>query len=177
MFFKELTEIKNWSVVAEIVADKLKNNYPEIFQRKTNHSLIYLPIDILDLIRPRLVEMFLPLNINFKSAAVFVMYNNKDAELHADNFAENYRINIPIINCEGSKTQYFEVSESIYYQNSFYRIKLPSSTSQIKFLNEFELQCPTIISVNDFHKVLLGKNVPRISLTLSFYEDISFLLS
>lgn len=176
MLFRELNEIKNWEIISEIVANKLEIHYPEIYKRSTNHSLIYLPIDIVQSIMPKLSHIFLPLNINIKNIALFVMYSDEHGILHSDNVVENYRINIPVINCEGSKTEYYEVSDSIYYQNSFYKIKLPAPESKIKFLDQFELTCPTVMSVNNFHKILLGKNVPRISLTISFYEDISFLL-
>jgi hypothetical protein len=87
------------------------------------------------------------------------------------------RLNIPILNCEGSLTcfynlppqilnDYTEANDGAKFWSEHYRNTIPSVT-------RVELIQPTILRVSEPHTVFTeSKNYPRICITVSFKEDV-----
>jgi len=176
ILFKKINNIQGWESIAQFIRGELEKNYSDIYYRRTNLSFNKLPIQLYIPLQKMIDSLFISYNLHLSMAAVYVTYTDSQGALHSDNAPTEYRINIPILNCEGSSTDYYHVAEFEYYTNSKYKIKIPKSESNIVLLDSFTLDGPTIVSVNNFHRVRVTDKVPRISLTLDFKEDLSFLL-
>lgn len=135
-------------------------------------------IDVLNAV-PELQELFDHLNIKIKKIS-FVTSFQKIGMIHIDDVATapNARINLPIKNCEGSETIFYTSSKPTKL------MKLPSGIVYYGLEDEhcqradsFTLKKPTVIRPKELHQVVLhDDNIPRISCTLEFYEDIEGLL-
>lgn len=111
-----------------------------------------------------------------------VSYSLDDFSIHIDTKSKNShlcRINLPILNCEGTLTEYYTGGEyEIFNQSndkSYFKIK-PDGKSVIK-VDEIEIIKPTVIRVQEPHRVITNLNkVPRITMTLKMNKDPVFLL-
>jgi hypothetical protein len=175
-FYKELNDIDNWQELTNFVLYEIQHKYADVFNRINNLSYIELPEEFFVGLKPKIDKVFEKYNIHCKLAAVYVTYEDKHGDIHCDNRPENYRINLPVLNCQNTKTQFYSVSSFRWYRNSLYIVKLPAHGADVKLIDEFELSMPTVVSVNDWHCVKVSNQLPRISLTLSFEEDLQFLI-
>ena len=110
---------------------------------------------------------------------LFILGNRSN--LHSDhttglNSGVNVRLNIPILNCNGSLTCFYEFPEE--YVNECIVSETGTKTwnseliKKIDPVTSFQLSQPTLLRTSSPHIVLCLKNkVPRISMTISFYED------
>ena len=126
---------------------------------------------------PELVEMFKPLNITPILAGFFVT-RTETGTIHIDDSFVPIRINIPVLNCEHTKTKYFKVSgfsETRFQSNK--KRYFEYSSENAEEVDSFELTQPVAMRVLEPHQVVsYTKNLPRISFTVAFKEDLSFLL-
>lgn len=108
--------------------------------------------------------------------------NNKNTSLHTDhtsglNNGVEYRLNIPIKNCEGSYTCFYDIPK----ENLNDHITTDGGTKQwviefekLKPITIVELISPTILHTSYPHAVIgITNKLPRIAMTISFNEDIS----
>ena len=116
--------------------------------------------------------------------AAFVMHRTGDGPLHIDNFTYETRINFPILNCAGTRTQFYtgrnEDGVKHYSSNNSSAgttVKIPKTASTV-LLDEVEVDCVTVLRVNTAHSIWMPPNAPkpRITLTLGFDKDPTFLL-
>jgi hypothetical protein len=117
-----------------------------------------------------------------KEMSILVLRENQQSSLHIDhtaglNHGVKARINLPILNCEGSTTAFYDLQPG-YAENYItnaggtktwpqdYRYKLrPAST--------VELNSPTILRTSAPHTVFCNTGkFPRISLTVSMVNDV-----
>ena len=117
-----------------------------------------------------------------KEIAILFLWENEYGSLHTDhttglNNGVEARLQIPVLNTEGSRTAYFELNEREFKNHKvneggtriwpeFYRQK-------IKPVTYVELLEPAIIRTNVPHTVYCDTNkYPRITMTVSFKEDL-----
>jgi hypothetical protein len=174
-YYLKLNSIPNWQYIQSNALEYLKNN-TVIYERKKGLSFCEVS-DFYNDNRKLINDCFRKINLNVISTAFYVTYNNDQGSLHSDNSKFQARINIPILNCENSYTEYYTVSKTRFYTNDRYTIKLPEHDAIIELVDRVELTCPTIIRVNEFHKITIGNQTPRISLTIGFDHDPIYLLT
>lgn len=107
---------------------------------------------------------------------------NDNSTLHIDhtcglNAGVKARLNIPLLNCAGSMTAFYSYSDIIKYPYTTNAggTKTWSSSARLHLtpVTTIELNQPTILRTSEPHTVLNKNNkYPRISLTISFEEDI-----
>lgn len=129
---------------------------------------------------PEILTAFDRYNIKpIKYVAVVARANNHIG-LHVDATDENCRINIPILNCEGAKTQFFAggLFERNYNRFGTPYNELVGDVKNIVKADEVELTKATVIRVLVPHLVKVNSvKIPRIALSIKFDVDPEFLLN
>lgn len=143
---------------------------------------------------PYVQEFFDQFNLTVGSFAFFFC-SNKVSAIHVDQpdvpskwgVNTQTRINIPVINCEGSTTRYY-ISQGDQILNDIPSAQRGSATDTVikaghfkeetcTEVDRFILDVPTLIRVDVPHNVVVeGWRFPRISATIGFYEDPTPLL-
>jgi hypothetical protein len=87
------------------------------------------------------------------------------------------RINFPLLNCEGTKTSFFEFNERQFNSHTLTKggaKKWPEWYGEkFKPCSEVELNQPTVIRTTAPHAIhSISNNFPRISLSISFKDDV-----
>jgi hypothetical protein len=175
ILFKEL-EILGWEILQKDVIEFLSKNI-DIYNRSKNISLIPIPIDYFFKLKLIVDKLFSIYNIKCIKIFLYVMNKNEDGSLHNDNSKFDYRINLPILNCKKTYTEFYSVNKFRYYQNTHYTIKLPEENAEINLIDKLELKKPTLVNVNEFHRIVMNeKNAPRISMSILFDKKLNFLI-
>lgn len=125
---------------------------------------------------PEIIKMFEPLRITPKNLSIVTTYT--DADIHVDYTPYDFRINFPILNCDNTETKFWKSSCPPILKT------LPNGINYRAFEESTcELQCSfclnraAILRVTEPHSIKIDKkNIPRISATIAFYENIEFLL-
>jgi hypothetical protein len=128
---------------------------------------------------PDIQMMFDHLNIRVKKI-VIVSTNNTSMEdcIHRDHTEDSSRINIPIYNCENSVTNFYSSNKSQsmnYLDNgvSYYKI----NRADCELVDTMTLTRPAVLHVQSLHQVVVNSpNTTRLAATVSFFEDIDYLL-
>jgi hypothetical protein len=105
------------------------------------------------------------------------MWDNKDCLPHKDYTDSIARVNFPILNCEGTRTVFYDNLKSK-------RLILPTGAPFYMTMNKdyvevdsVEVTQATIVRISEGHSVIMNEEkFPRITLTLSFTPDIGLLL-
>ena len=126
---------------------------------------------------PELLEMIRPLNLTIRYVAFFIS-TISDNVIHNDHSPVDYRINLPVLNCENTETKFFtsidEPERKLQDNGVTYYIYDPNKCTHVE---SYYLNCPVVLRVNELHQVIHNPiKIPRISFTMAFYEDISYLL-
>ncbi len=124
-------------------------------------------------------KMFSPLNLTIKRISLIKSGNTSFNDgVHKDSVPEKVRINIPILNCENSVTNFYKTNKEpiqkltpngipYYYFN----------TNDCELVDSFCLTQPAAINIHALHQVVVTKpNIVRISCTIAFNENIEYLL-
>lgn len=87
------------------------------------------------------------------------------------------RLNVPVLYCEESVTCFYELDEKIFnsHETTLGGTKYWSDELRKKLnpVSQISLQQPTILRTSEPHTVFCnGKKFPRVSLTISFREDL-----
>jgi hypothetical protein len=130
---------------------------------------------------PEIITMFSSLNIT--PIRVSLIVAKKGAGIHRDTYIKGTptpiaRINIPILNCQDSETRFWSTTAEP-------KLEFLSNGTPYRYLDEkdcvlesiLNLDKPTVLRVTEPHSIVVGKKVPRISLTVEFEEDIEYLLN
>jgi len=112
------------------------------------------------------------------------LFGNSGTTLHTDHtFGLNNRVkarlNIPILNTEGSKTCFYDIPTKYKYEVSVGGTKVWSRELEniLSPVTSVEVVEPTILRISEPHIVTcISKKIPRITLTISFKDDIVRLL-
>jgi len=138
---------------------------------KTNSGFYMLPYLITSI--PELKNCFEGFRVF--DAASYIMFNNQAGKPHKDHTPLKARVNIPILNCENTLTEFWqpqlgEQSEIIQQPNG-----LPYESydnCKLDLVHSVCIDQPTVIRVREIHSVrLLSEKIPRITLTLMLYPD------
>jgi hypothetical protein len=149
---------------------------PRVFRRETGANLNKLVHKDLLSECPCLADVLAPYGLKCVEAYAFVMYDQASCSIHSDAIPQQARLNIPILNCEGTLTKFYECEK---------QIQVPHFTG-VKVFNYFgcrevasvEVTQPTLLRVSMPHYVALspGQPLPRITISLGFDRDPVFLL-
>jgi hypothetical protein len=125
---------------------------------------------------PELLTFFKEVNLTPRRVAITAAIT--DIGIHRDDTSVPVRINIPVLNCQGSQTKFW--STSVEPKLMFLTNGVPYrylDETDCELMATLELDSPTVLRVKEPHSVYVGEKVPRISLTLEFEEDIEYLLN
>jgi hypothetical protein len=123
---------------------------------------------------PELLTMFKPLGLDVVMVGFFIMHY-KIGSIHTDGTDVPIRINFPILNCENTETRYFRTSGPSKSQAQ------PNGNSYVQFhpdycevVDSFKLTQAVAMRVLEPHQVVVNHdNLPRISCTVAFKQDLS----
>jgi hypothetical protein len=162
----------------KVACEKLKNYAMENASKIKNFWTFLNTPKLLKLF-PEVQSMFDPLNITIKQISLITSNNTSIRDgIHRDHTNCNVRINIPIMNCEGSVTNFYSsnaepqkllLSNGIpYYQIDYNKCVLVDS---------FCLEKPAALRIREPHQVIASsQQSPRVSCTIEFVENIDYLL-
>lgn len=129
---------------------------------------------------PEILTAFDRYNIKPIKYVAVIARENHHVGLHIDATDEKCRINIPILNCEGARTQFFTGG---LFERRYTRLGTPYNAligdeENLIQADEVELTKATVIRVLVPHLVKVNsEKIPRIALTLKFDVDPEFLLN
>lgn len=116
-----------------------------------------------------------------KEMSVLTLFNDSST-LHIDhesgaNFGVKARLNIPLLHCEGSYTEFFDMSEETFNKHKrtggntlYWSTEIRNTEKPVTMV---ELIQPTILRTSEPHTVKCTNcKFPRISLTISFKDDV-----
>lgn len=105
--------------------------------------------------------------------AVHALHRQSESSPHYDSVTPQTRINIPLLNCVGSKTEFYEDPKSKIFLNPHNPsvAYTAESADQLTKIDEVEVDYATILRVSALHSVVLGPNVPRFTLTIGFEDN------
>ena len=126
---------------------------------------------------PEIGESFRKHGLFPEDASIYVTFNNLDSIPHKDYTDSIGRINIPILNYEGTFTTFYQDIKSkrlvlptgspfyMTYNNDFYEV------DRMLFEN------PAIVRISEGHNILMDETrAPRVTLTISTTPDAGLLL-
>jgi hypothetical protein len=178
-YYKKI-EIDFYNELVSDTLNYLKNQKPDIYNRKINATYYILDINEFKQFCPKLDLAFSRYNIICDFAVAFVMKTNRDSPLHIDNYTRgDARINIPILNTKGTYTRFY--TGGIFKEIINPITKVPALTLKnidgLQRVDSVEIDQATVIRVNEPHDIFMDvNNSPRITLTLCFDKDPVFLL-
>ena len=125
---------------------------------------------------PELVAALREHGLFYEDANVYVMWNNQDALPHKDYTGAIARLNIPILNCEGTWTTFYKNLQTR-------RLMLPTGNPYYLTTNKdyeeatrVEMLKPAICRISEGHSVIMDEERrPRIMLTVSTIPDCGLL--
>lgn len=127
---------------------------------------------------PEIKTAFNEIGLNPVFGALLAMHRQEESSPHYDTVTPQVRINLPLLNCDGSSTEFYEDRDTKVFLNPHnpsvaYIAEDPSVLTKI---DEVEVNYATILRVSALHRVILGPNVPRFTLTVGFDYDGTDLL-
>ena len=164
----------------EEVAEKIKTFLmPRPYLYDFNNNGPWANANVTELIAevPALVKLFEPLNLTIKDVGFFSL-SSTTCNIHRDACEEPIRINIPILNCEGTVTRFFKSTKPpiLTTQPNGIPYEMEDSSGCI-LVASAEVIIPTLLRVREPHNVVLfHNNYPRITCTIKFNEDLEHLL-
>ena len=173
MIYYKKIEIDNFEVITQKTL--------EFIQSKDNINRVgfyWLPWTEYSEYCPEILTAFSRYGLEPIGAAT-ITFNTYKPSIHIDDVFHECRINLPVLNCEGSATEFYEGGEFIaahtVEKKSPYYVLDPTS-SPVK-VDEVEIIQPTVIRVRAPHCVRTNpETLPRISLSVAFTVDPVFLL-
>ena len=178
LYYKKI----NISYYDEIVNHSLNyiKQIPEIFYRQRPAASFY-ELRLTDFFGqvPEIEKSFKELDLQCIRAAVYVMYNATHTSIHKDTLYPLARINIPLLNCNNTYTEFYEnVITTVRKNPDSGIVSYQASNNDYKLADRVELTQATLLRVSEAHKVHIDETVvPRIALTLGFYPNPIFLLN
>lgn len=126
---------------------------------------------------PELLTMFKPMGLDIVMIGFFIMHY-KIGSIHTDGTTVPIRINFPILNCEDSETRYFKTAgPSIVQEQANGNGYVQYHPDHCEVVDSFKLTQAVAMRVLEPHQVIVyHDNLPRISCTVAFKQDLSYLL-
>lgn len=170
-------DIDHYDTIVSKTLDFIKTKTVHMDRKKYRGPFINLPhYDFIKHV-PEVNLAFKKYGLFFEDANIFLMWDNRDCVPHKDYTDSIARVNLPILNCEGTKTLFYENLKSK-------RLILPTGApfymtmnKDFRQVDEVEMTQATIVRISEGHSVIMNEsNFPRITLTLSFTPDVGLLL-
>lgn len=180
IYFKEI-DLDNYDLVLDQCRTYIKSN-SKIYNRELAKASAYsIPIHILSQACPELKSSFIKYGLHVVTASAYVMYKPEHTSLHVDLCRTKSRINLPIFNCEGTYLNFYSNAKTMLVTNPDSGYKNLHVTNPDECIVEaaLELKKATVVLITEPHKVILptGSVTPRITLSLGFDKDPTYLLS
>lgn len=126
---------------------------------------------------PEIGVAFRKLGLFPDDASIYVTYQNKDSFPHKDYTDSIARVNIPILNYEGSFTTF-------YANVKAQRLVLPTgapfymtSNNDYYEVDRMPFEFPAIVRISEGHNIVMDETkTPRVTLTISTTPDAGLLL-
>lgn len=147
---------------------------------------------------PEIMEAFTRYDLVPYTGFVYIIYKQEDSPLHIDYISKIHnkcRINLPLVNCEFSKTIYYKTPLTDFNAERVVQGDVmtdPNNEENSKLINylkfneddpglskvdEVVVDKPTIMRVQEAHRVMIDSTkVPRVVLTIHTYKDPVYLL-
>lgn len=177
MIYYKLLDIENIDVIIQKCLQYTKT-IDNAYNRKFG-SWNTIRVSELVNVCPELVTGLQKYNLTIRMAALYVMYNSLHTTIHIDNYPAQARINIPLLNCANTYTNFYETDGGmVQYARSGTNTISWNPIGECRLVDRVELSQATIIRTRVFHSVELpkGNPVPRISLTLGLDKDPVYML-
>jgi hypothetical protein len=177
LYYKKI----NISYYDEIVNHSLNyvKQIPEIFYRQQSAASFY-ELNLADFLEkvPEIKKSFKELDLQCIRAAVYVMYKATHTSIHKDSSYPLARINLPLLNCSNTYTEFYKNVVTVPWKNpSTGIISYPVTNDNYELCDRVEITQATVLRVSEAHKVHIeNTEVPRISLTLGFFPSPLHLL-
>jgi hypothetical protein len=155
---------------------------PEIFYRQRPAASFY-ELNLINFLKqvPEINTSFKELGLTCIRAAVHVMYKAEHTVIHKDTLYPLARINIPLLNCNNTYTEFYKNVITIAWKNpdsGIISYPVYNDNDVCELADRVELTQATVLRVSEAHTVHIdGTVVPRIALTLGFYPNPIFLLN
>jgi len=150
---------------------------PDIYHRRLGVSLMLLGKERIEERFPEIRDLFKPYNLVPEKYMVFVVWKPTDCGIHADDWPQVARINLPVLNCQGTRTLFYGDHEMITVDRpggSKVHLAKRQNLAPVEAANSNR---PLLLKVQTLHKVDLPQHnpVPRITLSISFEVDPAYL--
>ena len=119
-------------------------------------------------------------------AALYITSRDRDSKVHVDHKPtpgyNSCRINIPIMNCNGSRTEYYRINDAnltpvIQKVGTAGLPYFEDLSGTAELIDSVEINKPTLIRIDQPHRVKTNEaHVPRVCLTLKTSKDLATLL-
>jgi len=177
-YYKKI-EIDFYNEIVQDSIDYLKTQKPDIYDRVQDTT--YYPLNISEFKQhcPKLDAGFARYGLTCNWIVAYVMKENRHSPIHVDGYPQLARINLPLLNCKGTRTMFYsggEFNKRTHNDKTSIGAWLLSGTNEFKIAGSVEIDSPTVLLVNEPHSVIISKDVPRITLSLGFDKDPVFLL-
>jgi hypothetical protein len=175
-YYKKI-EIENLEVIQKKVLQFIKFKHPTIYFRKVESSWNHLDVPSLLAACPELSESFGKLNLSCIFASIHIMYDNTHSAIHTDITPWKARINIPILNCNGTFTKFYtgeKVVEEIrtMANNKTFKVDAIINPLECIEVDAYELTQPLILKTYIPHRVFMNETSrPRIALSIGCDPD------
>lgn len=178
LYYKKI-DIDNYD---NIVIECLSYIKSKDFIFKRLYPATYYPLDFREFANccPLVIKSFDKFGLTCNFGAAYVSYSNLHNIIHKDNFVHDARINLPLLNCENTKTNFYAGGVFTQRKNLSTNTgpSIISSKSDLVLVDSVVIDKTTIIRVNEPHEVIMNTvAAPRITLTLGFTVDPIFLLT
>jgi hypothetical protein len=155
IYFKEI-ELDNLEIIQEKCLEYIKTQ--EIVYKKLKPASWYiLKVDELMTSCPELQLSFSKFNLTVNYAAAIVMMEEKDIRVHTDNWHQEARINIPLLNCANTFTKFYSniKTQELHNPSTGMVSKTVINLDEIVYECGLELRKATILRSNEGHHITL----------------------
>jgi len=170
----------------------LQNITPYLIKHYAHRQEFFIPLDVKKILNefPNLQTIFNPYAITVVDLAVIVSNAQWHDFIHVDYHSsvdtdtkesDAVRINLPILNCEKSTTNYYRLKDGKQTKTdadgNLQRV-IYADFNDCELIDSFRLYVPTVLRTDVLHNVILDEGVDRrMSLTVKFKENLEFFLA
>jgi hypothetical protein len=151
-----------------------------LFETKFGKGWMLLPFDDFLSYVPEIKTAFDRYGLKPRECAFYLteyyISQYKINPIHIDYYPQDARINIPILNVSGTRTEFYTNVQYILAQNivPYYRI----TNTDYEIVDSLETKTSTVFNIKQAHRVVVpdGNDLPRIMLVIATDIDPAFLL-
>ncbi len=175
--FREL-DLVGWEQVCEDFREWLAANTPILNEDYLANGWVDIDQTILDTVTS-IKPLFAQIRLVPVHVAIYVSKGVGSHEIHTHPTREHARLNLPIMNCEGTYTVFYETaSRPMVVRNKQGVGLMAYKPEDCTELERFVTRKPTVLHIRTPHQVLTpdAPVYPRITATFQFQKDPVFLL-